>query len=415
MKPKFAAVIDIGSSVVRMHISQWHGDSITELDILEKPTQIGKEVFGGGSISADTAKNLSETLAGFCEKAREYGINTVHTIATTALREAANREYITDYIATRNKLTINILEDIEAGALLTGALKNMICEKSRSKSPLIIYGGSGTVDFELLNGEQTVLTHSIQTGLLKITEMMREVAEFSRHPEIMATEYIDTFLSRKNRMKDLLGANAIVFGTGDLTPLTKFFGIKAGSKHDLDEMFKIDAKTLLTAYESYTSLPFTQICREYSLTTSQGESLFAMMTLLAAFLKHIKAKEIHCIRITQGAAVIDSILRPASRKLINDRLYSGALSSAHDLAARYYCDLDHGNYVSDSALMLLRELGDIFPVSKKQGLLLHIACVLHEAGHFTNSKNSRKSAFHLTKDAHIYGLSEHETLLIANI
>jgi exopolyphosphatase/guanosine-5'-triphosphate,3'-diphosphate pyrophosphatase len=409
-KHKIAAVIDIGSSFVRMHISQWNSDTITELDILEKPLQIGKEVFSGGSISSDTVGVLSKTLAGFCEKAREYGIKSaqVHTIATTALREAANREYIADYIATRNKLHINILEDGEAGSLLAGALKNNT-RGLKSDAPLIIYGGSGTVDFELLKGTQTVLAHSIQTGLLKIAEMIRETSEFSRYPEIMAEEYLNTYLSRKNRMEDLLKADSIVFGAGDLTALSKFF--KAGSS----ENFKISSAKLKEVYETSSALTFAQTCREHSLTAAQGESLFAMMTLLTAFLKHIDTDEIHCARITHGGAVLDSILRDGARKTHGERLHVGALSSAYDLATRYYCDINHADCVSGCALTLLKALSGIFPVSKKQSLLLQIACILHETGHFTNSKNSRKSAFHLIKDVQIYGLSEHETLLIANI
>jgi exopolyphosphatase/guanosine-5'-triphosphate,3'-diphosphate pyrophosphatase len=407
MKNKIAAVIDIGSSVIRMHISQWSNNKITVLDLLEKPTKIGKEVFSVGSISAETARTLSETLSGFCEKAREYGVTSVQAIATTALREASNQAYVLDYILTRNKLNISVLEDSEAGALLIGGMKNNAY--ACSDNTLLVYGGTGTIDFELLENDETILDYSIQTGLLKITEMIREVSEFSRYTEIMVEEYLDAFLLRKNRVQDLLKASCIVFGSAELMPLGRLF------KPNADGIIKVSGKKLLSAYGEHRTLPVAQICRKYTLKTAQGENLYAMLTLLAALLRYTKAKTVVCVQISHGNAMLDSILRYESRKNHANRLYSGALSSALDLAERYHCNVNHGNYVADAALEIFKALKKVSVFNKKQSLLLHIACILHESGHFTNSKNSRKSAFHLIRDAHIYGLCSHETLLIANI
>ena len=407
LKYKTAAVIDIGSSVVRMHISQWNGNKITELDILEKPTQIGKEVFSTGSISSETAHTLSKTLSGFCEKAREYAVTSVQAIATTALREASNQTYILDYISTRNRIDIRVLEDVEAGALLLGALKNS--GHADTEETLLVYGGTGTIDFELLKDGKTVLTHSIHTGLLKITEMLREASDYSRYPEIMAEEYLDSFLARENRMRELLNATSIVFGTANIKPLSKLFKMKSG------KVVKISGKELIQVYEQYRSRPVSHLCREFSLNTNQGENLYAMMALLTALLRFTKAKEIVCAQITHGAAMLDSVLRVSARKSSNERLYSGALNSALDLATRYHCDIEHCEYVSTAALAMFKTLQKLFGLNKKQSLLLHIACILHESGHYTNSKNSRNSAFHLIKGVHLYGICSYETLLVANI
>jgi len=406
-KYKTAAVIDIGSSVVRMNISQWNGESISELDVLEKPTQIGKEVFSSGNISSDTARVLSETLSGFYEKAREYGITSVNTIATTAMREAANQPYVSDYISTRNKLSVRVLEDVEAGALLISALKNS--SPAESGETLIVHGGTGTIDFELLKNNTTILTHSIHTGLLKISEMLREASDFSRYTEIMAEEYLDTFLSRENCMRELLNADSIVFGTSDLLALSKLFKAKS------NKVIKIKSKKLLEIYDSYRSLSIAQICRNLSINTSQSENLYSVLVLLSALLRYTKADEIIAAQVTHGEAMLDSVLRTSTRKSYNDGLYSGALSSAFDLASRYNCDIKHSEYVSSAAIEMFKALKKILGFDKKQSLLLHVACILHESGHYTNSKDSRKAAFHLIRDAHVYGLCSYETLLTANI
>jgi exopolyphosphatase/guanosine-5'-triphosphate,3'-diphosphate pyrophosphatase len=305
-------------------------------------------------------------------------------------------------------MVVRVLEDVEAGALIIGALKSN-AYASDNKKTLLVYGGTGTVDFELLNNNQTLLTHSIKTGLLKITEMLKEAAEFSRHTEMTAQEYLDAFLARKNRLQDLLCADELVFGTENLQALSKLF------KQKSDGTLKFSAKKLFELYHEYHLYSITQICRKHSLKTAQGENLYALLTLLAALLRYTGAKEVVCVQITHGTAMLDSVLRAEARKNHNERLYSGALSSAFDLAARYNCDMNHCDWVSGMALAIFKSLKKICNFNKKQSLLLHVACILHESGHYTNSKNSKKSAFHLLRNAHIYGLCSHETLLTANI
>jgi exopolyphosphatase/guanosine-5'-triphosphate,3'-diphosphate pyrophosphatase len=46
---------------------------------------------------------------------------------------------------------------------------------------------------------------------------------------------------------------------------------------------------------------------------------------------------------------------------------------------------------------------------------LHIACILHETGHYANSDDAQEASFNLVKNAHIYGLCSKDTLLAANI
>ena len=45
---KAVAVIDIGSSLIQMRVSQLCDGAITDIDVLRYPTQIGHEVFFRG-------------------------------------------------------------------------------------------------------------------------------------------------------------------------------------------------------------------------------------------------------------------------------------------------------------------------------------------------------------------------------
>jgi exopolyphosphatase/guanosine-5'-triphosphate,3'-diphosphate pyrophosphatase len=407
-KYKIAAAIDIGSSVVRMHISQWDGTSVTSLDTLEKPTLIGKEVFSTGYISADTVRNLSATLHGFCEKAREYEITNVHTIASTALREASNRAYILDHLKARNQLEVNVLEDTQVSSLLIGFLRNS--SYTQHGKMLLVHGGTGTTDFELLSNGSLKLAHSIQTGFLKIAEMLREASDFSRHVDFMAEEYLNTFLMRDNRIHDLWKADGIVFSAGNLRPLFNLCGISENETAP-----QIESKLINELYDEYRELSMDSICERNDLTLQEGGILYSMLVLLSALLRLTNAKKLICTQVNLSDAMVNLLLVPGARKKHNENLAAGAVSSALDLAIRYKQDITHVENVASIAQILFENLRKILGFSKSDEMFLRIACLLHETGHYTNTDDTREASFDLVKAAHIYGLRAYETNLIANI
>ena len=407
-KSKVAAVIDIGSSAVRMQISQWDGRMVTPLDTLGKPTHTGKEVFSTGYISFDTVRSLSAILEGFCEKAREYGITTVYAIASTAMREASNQVYILDHILTRNRLDVHVLEDTEVSALVIGALKNGTDLPADRK--LFVYGGTGTTDFELHSNGMLVLVHSLKTGLLKMSEMLKEAAEFSRHIDNMAEEYVNTYLIREKRIQDLYDADAIIFGAGDLEPLRKLLGIQTEGA-----VICIQRDKLLELYESCRPFSTSQICHQYGLPEQQGDILYAMLAALSALLRMTKAQKLVCTQVSLANAMLDLILTPGARRKYNANLRAGAITSAHSLAGRYRCDMEHCDQVAMIATILFEKLKKRFGFLKNQGILLNIACILHESGYYTSCYDIQEASFDLVKNAHIYGLRSRETLLVANI
>lgn len=410
-KAKIAAAIDIGSSGVRMHISQWDGRQIVLLDQMEKPTNMGKEVFSTGYISFDTVHHLSTTLEGFCAAAKEYDVAQIYATATTALREAANRAYVLDHLKIRNRLDVHVLEDIEANALLFDAMK--ISDSFPDENAMLVYGGSGTIDFALLNDGQAVFTHSIRTGLLKISEMLRETADYSINTGLVAEEYMRTFLTRAGRMQDILSAEGIVFGAGNMKTIFELCG--SFGTLGTDNIAMLKRKTLLEIYEQYCQLSVSQIAARHKLNDSQGGILFAMLTLLASLLKMTKVKRIFCTQINLTDAALNLILRPDARRTYNESLNTGVISSAMDLSARYGCNLKHSQYVAEHAMLLFGKLRKLHGLSGQRSILLHTACLLHESGDYTNNADSREASYNLVKAAQIYGLTSRETLLAANI
>ena len=131
---KAVAVIDIGSSLIQMRVSQLCDGAITDIDVLRYPTQIGHEVFSTGKISFDSLKEMISVLRGYAQVMLEYGVTQYKVVATSVLREAKNRAYVVDQIKIQNDMAIEVLEDDQEKTLIYSVINS---ESKRELLPLI--------------------------------------------------------------------------------------------------------------------------------------------------------------------------------------------------------------------------------------------------------------------------------------
>ena len=96
-----AAVIEIGSNNVRMHVSQLSKDQVVTLDQLEYPVGLGHDVFADGLISFESLRELSAVLGKFSAALLSYRVEKPKVISCTALREARNRSLVADQLRVR--------------------------------------------------------------------------------------------------------------------------------------------------------------------------------------------------------------------------------------------------------------------------------------------------------------------------
>ena len=138
---KIAAVIDIGSNLLKMRICQLRKGEIVTLDRLQYPLNLGHEVFTGGKISFESLRELSSILHGYSDIMAEYGVDQYKVVATTALREAKNRAYVLDQLKIQNDMTVEVLEDSQEKTLIyseiLAGLQTMAPQKNGQRIDLL--------------------------------------------------------------------------------------------------------------------------------------------------------------------------------------------------------------------------------------------------------------------------------------
>lgn len=141
--------IDMGSKSFKFVLGRkQEGQVLTEL-IKKERLGIGKEVTENhGIIGEKKCEEIDNALVWFKQYCQERGAETVIAVATSAIRNARNRQRIID-LAHRSNIEIEIADGVREGVIgyfaATGGAPNRVVSDSGSRSIQIAWESQGTI------------------------------------------------------------------------------------------------------------------------------------------------------------------------------------------------------------------------------------------------------------------------------
>ena len=112
--PFQTGVIDVGAHAVRLDVFEvTAAGRVRLLETLSRTISLGNDVFRHGSVSPENLSALGTVMADFSRKLAEYRVRSCRVVATSAVREAFNRELVINRIRSVSNLSLEILESQE--------------------------------------------------------------------------------------------------------------------------------------------------------------------------------------------------------------------------------------------------------------------------------------------------------------
>ena len=109
---RLVAVIDVGSIAIRLVVAEIDASGDWRiLDRSEKAVPLGRDVFTTGRIGRQTLLQCLRILGSYCELLEGWKIEPqdVKAMATSALREARNRDTFLDRVEIRTGLELSLI------------------------------------------------------------------------------------------------------------------------------------------------------------------------------------------------------------------------------------------------------------------------------------------------------------------
>ncbi len=414
-KTKTVAVIDMGSSAIRMVIAEiddaghWR-----RLDRAGKPVGLGRDVFVDGYLSGDSMRQAIKILSGFREMLEGWQIaeDDVRVIATSAIREAKNRDTFLDRVYMRTGFRIDIVEGVEENHLtylaVQHAVDHMRPQFSRANS-LIIEVGGGTTEVMMLRRGKMVAAHSLRLGTIRLEQQVRASWE--------STEDLETFLRENIRVtQEILNAEMrmdsirfFVAVGGD----ARLAAARAGRKEQagFSVVEREDFNELIAALQGYS---LDEIVSELEVTYNEAEGLVPALLILKMFLDSTQAKQLIVPDVSIREGVLLSFALGASKE-VEHEFYTQVVASAANLGKKYRFDEAHAMHVRKLALSLFDQLADDHGMDQHARMLLEVAAILHDTGNYIRASGHHKHGQYIVANSEIFGLSRSDIAIVSHI
>jgi exopolyphosphatase / guanosine-5'-triphosphate,3'-diphosphate pyrophosphatase len=402
------AAIDAGSNGIRMMVSRLDADgSLEPLENLRLPVRLGDDAFTTGQFSEQTMQQAVDAFLQFRNVSEVFKVQQTRAIATSAMREANNGDLLAERIYRETGFQIEIIDGEEEARLIHLAVTRAI--NLKGKTAVLIDIGGGSVEVTLSDGENILSTESYGMGTVRLLRKLESDDPSGEKFNRLVREYAEA--SRRHIEREIGGQKVdICLATGgnpeELGRQAKrLFKRPDESSIGLDELGKL--------IDKLTGLSVEERIRKLKMRPDRADVI-----LPASVVVHMIAREsgVDAISIP-NVGLKNGVLLDMAPQLMGPRLprRQQALASAARMGQKYAYDADHAELTARLAAKLFYQSLSLHHLTENESLILEIAAMLHDIGHFINAIDHDQHGYYLLQHHPLIGLARNEQDILANI
>jgi exopolyphosphatase / guanosine-5'-triphosphate,3'-diphosphate pyrophosphatase len=165
------AAIDCGTNSIRLLVADVDGDALADVVRRTEIVRLGQGVDRTGRLAPEALERTRTQLAEYADQVRQLGAGWVRMVATSATRDAANRDEFHDMVIATLGVEPEVISGAEEAALsFVGAVCGLRRDVADAAPPYLVadIGGGST---ELVLGAEAVeAAYSMDVGCVRLTE-----------------------------------------------------------------------------------------------------------------------------------------------------------------------------------------------------------------------------------------------------
>ncbi|MDD1727949.1 MAG: Ppx/GppA family phosphatase [Methanospirillum sp.] len=409
--------IDLGTNSSRLLVIRLNPNcSYSVLTQQKEVVRLGEGEFADNYLALDAIERTVTVLIRFAEIARSLGSSEIVAVATSATRDARNREILISRVREEAGFELNVVSGPEEARLIWLGVSSGV-QIDETKSLFIDIGGGST---EIIIGDQarTYLLRSLKLGAIRTTNM-----------------FVPSGLTGPIPSPVILSIRRHIRGR---------------ASHTLRHVIRKTVNKAFGSSGTITSLETVAAAMDQFATSHRpGIITLSELSEVIVYLSSLSLKDRRNVQglnpdradiIIGGALILESLLeqagileiRVSSRSLRDGLLidylsripgfpYADAIpvraASIRQLGRSCHINEPHADHVQRLALSLFdssRESG-LHTISDTGRELLSFAAFLHDVGQFLSFPGHHQHSFYVITHAPLLGFHELEILIIALI
>ena len=413
IQSKPVAVIDIGSTSIRMTIGQaGAGGAVRTLDHLQQVVSLGKDTFTNGKIARSTIEECIFALKSFQRFLGEYGIpgEQVRVVATTAVREADNRDAFIDRVYVATGMNVEPLDDVEIARctfLSFHCCANTPPALAQSNALITEIGGGNTEVLYLQNGT-VAFARNYRLGSMRLREMLETFRTPAGHLKELTESYVQQTVDLI--LKGLQGSgpvNLVAIGNEARFVADRFY-----KDRQWEGTVEVPAKAFSKLTDQVLGKAENELVRKYHLSFPEAETLGSSLYFYTRLARALSIESLYVSDISMRKGVMAEMARPG---VWAEQFRNQVLRPAQEIGRKYLVNEAHAAYVSRMCRLLFQALKNEHKLDTWHEMLLTIAAQLHDCGTFVSTRSHHKHSYYLISNSELFGLGRNDTLMVALI
>lgn len=403
-------IVDMGSNAIRFLVAEATAGAVGLLESHRLPMRLGRDVFHTGQIPEPTLADIVDAFRRFRATCDRLGVAHIRAIATSAMRDARNRELLVDRIRDACGIEIEVISGTQEAYLLKLGVETKVdLQKGRS---LLVDVGGGSVELVLVENGQVISADSYRLGALRLLEALRDgdgggealVDLLHRHLGSLEHRIADRFEAIRIDRYVAVGGN--VESLADLV----------ATREPPRRADGIDSHTLVDIKREVLDLAQLSVAERME---RRGLKPDRADTIVPAGVVYVRIGELAGVDrlLVPRVGIKDGLLI----EIVQGHLSSFAaedhvdvvLSSCRAMGRRFHFESRHAETVLTLSQQLFDQTRELHGLGGRARVLLEAAALLHDVGVAVNIDGHHKHSQYLIQSSELVGLTDEERQLVA--
>jgi exopolyphosphatase/guanosine-5'-triphosphate,3'-diphosphate pyrophosphatase len=412
---KRLAVIDLGSNSFRLVVFTWgeHGGHgwWRRTDEIHEAVRVGAGLDAAGELQPEPMERALETIELFAHFCRATGVEDVRPVATSAIRDATNREDFLKSARGRSGLEVEVLspEDEARYGYLAAVNSTTLADG------VALDLGGGSMQLTHVKGRAAQDMRSWPLGAVRMTERFltgdsvkrKQLKALRAHlaDELAAAGWLPDAGDDGARLAAIGGTVRNLAAAAELAAELPSFGVQG---------FLLARKALDDLVDRFAEMTPEERGAVPGIKPERGDLILAGAVTIQTVMEigAFDTLEVTEAGLREGV-FYSTLLEGREPPLFEDVRRHSVLN----LAATYETDFAHVEHVAHLALGMWDALGEAgaHPCNPRERDLLWAAAMLHDIGTAVDYDDHHKHSRYLILNAGLPGYTTRETALIGQI
>jgi exopolyphosphatase/guanosine-5'-triphosphate,3'-diphosphate pyrophosphatase len=408
------AAIDIGSNSIRLLVAEAQPDGTYRiLDDEKRTTRLAHGLAQDGRLHPGAVQQSLEALTRMKAIAEGYNVEHFAVIATSAVREAANREEFLDQVQQRLGLRVEVISGIEEGELSFASAVRHFDLKNTNAIVVDLGGGSSELIFAAKGVVEAI--YSLPIGAVRLTEGLVNSDPLSD----------DDFRRLKKRVRKcvvervgepVFVPQVMIGAGGTFLALANMSMRRRGKVPANSGGYELDRGEVRHILDHLRALPLRERRAVPGLNADRADIIVAGVTVIERLMKFLRVNRL----LINDQGVRDGVLLRLIGQVFPAEVRPGdngadPLFGVRQFAAACSVDQRHPEHVTRLAGQLFEQLQGPLGLPAEERLILEAAGLLHEVGYLINYERHHQHSYHLILHGNLRGLSSRQRELVANV